>query len=102
MSKMQDAPGELELVRTFVNTLDIEQGTDAVSTPAELGEWLSRVGLADDRLRPTPAELRRAVRLREALREILLAHSHGSPEPAGAWRTLAEAATRARLPVRFG
>jgi predicted RNA-binding Zn ribbon-like protein len=101
MSKMQGAPGELELVRTFVNTLDIEQGTDAVSTPAELGEWLSTVGLAGARLRPTPAALRRAVRLREALREILLAHSDGSPEPSAAWRTLDEAATRARLQVRF-
>jgi predicted RNA-binding Zn ribbon-like protein len=101
MKKRQDAPGDLELVRAFVNTLDIEQGTEELSTPAELGEWLSANGLASATVRPTAADLRRAIRLREALREVLLSHSHGAPEPAGAWRTLDGAADRAHLRVRF-
>jgi predicted RNA-binding Zn ribbon-like protein len=102
MSKNQEAPGDLELVRAFVNTLDIEQGTEALPTPAALGEWLSARGLVEAGVEPTPAELRRAIELREALRTILLSHGDGSAEPAGAWETLDEAATRARLQVRFG
>ena len=103
MSKQQDAPGDLELVRAFVNTLDIEQGEEALSTPAALGEWISAEGLAPAGVEPTPADLRRAVRLREALRAILLSHGEGSTEePADAWRALDEAAARARLQVRFG
>lgn len=34
------APGRLETVRAFINTLDIEAGTDALSTPAGLLAWL--------------------------------------------------------------
>jgi predicted RNA-binding Zn ribbon-like protein len=101
MSKQQQAPGELELVRRFVNTLDIEAATESLSTPHALGEWLSDAALAPATLEPTSAELRRAVALREALREILVAHSDGSPEPVEAWRELDAQARRARLHVRF-
>lgn len=101
MKKRQQAPGDLELVRAFVNTLDIERETEVLATPAELGRWLSANCLAPRGIRPTAADLRRATELREALREILLSHSHGSPEPAAAWRTLDGAATRARLHARF-
>ena len=102
MSKNQQAPDDLELVRTFVNTRDIEQGTEALSTPAALGNWLSGAGLPSGQVRPTAGDLRNALELREALRAILLSHGDGSPEPADAWRTLDEAARRARLHVRFG
>jgi len=102
MSKQQDAPGDLELVRAFVNTLDIERGAEALCSPAALKEWLSERGLASGEIRPTSADLRRAIQVREALREVLLSHGSGSPEPSGAWQTLDEAAERARLSVRFG
>jgi predicted RNA-binding Zn ribbon-like protein len=102
MSKRQHAPGELELVREYVNTRDVEAGTDAFSTPAALGEWLSGHGLASGGLRPTAADLRRAVAVREALRAILLSHGELTTEPADAWRVLDDQARRARLRVRFG
>jgi predicted RNA-binding Zn ribbon-like protein len=102
MSKQQQAPGELELVREFVNTLDLEEGSEALSSPAALGEWLAANGLAPGGVEPAAADLRRATRLREALRAILLSHGDGSPEPADAWKTLDEGAERARLQVRFG
>ena len=101
MSKQQQAPGELELVREFVNTLDIERDEEALCTPAALGEWLSGNELAGKQLRPTGAELRRAIAVREALRAILLSHGDGSAEPEEAWRTLDGQAARARLQVRF-
>ena len=37
---MSPAPGELEIVRRFVNTLDIESGTDELASPGALLGWL--------------------------------------------------------------
>jgi len=85
------APGRLEVVRTFVNTLDIEERTDALGSPAALAAWLAGRGLAAEAqggLRPdaaaaTTADLAQAVSLREALREILRAHVRARrPAPA--------------------
>ena len=68
-SLVEHAPGELELVRTFVNTLDVENGADAI------GEWLGASGLLGV-AELQRADLDRARRVREALREALLVH-HG-------------------------
>jgi predicted RNA-binding Zn ribbon-like protein len=69
------APGDLELVRDFVNTLDIPPGTEKFENPAGLALWL-----ADHRLVPllpvlTDKDLARAKKLREALRAFLLANA---------------------------
>ena len=40
------APGRLDLVRDFVNTKDVEEGTDELTSPAELADWLAVAGLA--------------------------------------------------------
>lgn len=63
------APGDLELVRSFVNTLDIEAGTDRLATPRGTRAWLAGHG---HRLARTPsvADLRQLVALREAIREV--------------------------------
>jgi predicted RNA-binding Zn ribbon-like protein len=73
------APGHLELVRAFVNTLDIEAGTDELSSPAQLAAWLRARDLAEaaDSF-ATEADLRQAIVMREALREVLLAHVPGT------------------------
>src|SRR5579862_7773753 len=42
------APGRLELVRAFVNTLDIEERTDELDSPAALASWLAARGLGGD------------------------------------------------------
>lgn len=101
MSKQQAAPGELELVRGFVNTADLEQDVDRLADRGGLGEWLAEQGLAEHGLRVTRAEHARAIELREALRAILLSHngraqSAGDPSP-----VLDRAAKRARLRLRF-
>jgi len=101
VSKQQQAPGDLELVRVFVNTLDIEREAEALSSPAALGAWLSENGLAEEPLRPSGTDLQRAIAVREALRAILLSHGDGSAEPEEAWQTLDGQAARARLQVRF-
>jgi predicted RNA-binding Zn ribbon-like protein len=139
------APGRLELVRAFVNTLDVEAGTDDLSSPEALAAWFAGHGLtgavAGERgpanptggvvgdggpAKPTgrmagerqpanstrgvagerepvgrarQADLRRAVALREAIRDVLQSHV-GRDRPAAAalagLRSLAGA-----LPVRL-
>ena len=99
----QEAPGQLETVRLFVNTVDLEAPEkDRLPSPEALVEFLAERSLLDDpRTQAGPADLRRAVELREALRELLLTH-HGDHEadPA-AIATVDAAAQRARLQLRF-
>ncbi len=75
MAERQEAPGRLELLRGFVNTLDREEGREALADPDALRGWLIEAGLADTALSVRPADLRRAIAVREALRAVLLAHN---------------------------
>jgi len=65
------APGDLELVRLFVNTLDVESGADKLADPEALLDWLRERGLAPGG-RASGADLHNARRLREAMRGLLL------------------------------
>lgn len=101
MGKQQHAPGELERLREFVNTLDIETASDELATPGQLRRWLVDHDLASPGTRVTRADVDRATSLREALRAILLTHTNeGVPAPT-AWRTLDEIARRAEVGLRF-
>jgi predicted RNA-binding Zn ribbon-like protein len=68
------APGGLALVQSFMNTffdLGPDRGADLLATPEGAGAWLARTGLVLQLAElPTPDELRRAARLREALRTL--------------------------------
>ena len=101
-SHRQPAPGDLELIRAFVNTLDVEDGIDQLDTPAALVAWLAERGLLDAGARASRADVQRAVTLREAFREILLGHHGGYEVDPAALRALEEASRRARVEVRFG
>jgi predicted RNA-binding Zn ribbon-like protein len=75
------APGELGLLQSFVNTLDIEQSTDELRGPADLDSWLMAAGLAESDgsqrgpAEPAgPADLALALELRAALRGVLASH----------------------------
>jgi len=98
------APGELEKVRAFVNTLEIDQGTDELITPEGLAAALDRLDLvkvAGPRTsKPSKADLRRAVQVREALRAVLLANN-GEPLDQTALHTLNRAAREARFSLVF-
>src|SRR5258706_902561 len=75
------APGRLEQVRAFVNTLDVEAGNDELSSPPALAAWLTARGLIGSVAHAaTRDDLRLAVPAKEALRASLLAH--GRPEGA--------------------
>jgi len=101
MRKRQDAPGELERVRAFVNTRDIESDTEGLARPAELRDWLVGNGLASAGIRVTRADVSRAMALREALRANLLSHNDGTTPPPDACRALDEAARRAQVALCF-
>jgi predicted RNA-binding Zn ribbon-like protein len=100
MRKTQEAPGELEYVRQFVNTVDLEDNEEHLVSTAALASWLADRGLASQGVRATGADLANAIKLREALRGILLAHN-SSPASPQAGETLDAAVCRARLRLRF-
>src|SRR5439155_4301173 len=100
MAKERPAPGDLELVRAFVNTRDIEERREQLSTPGELHGWLVGHGLLAPDEAAGGADLRRALKLREALRAVLLANN-GAPVDGAAAETLDAAARHARLGARF-
>ena len=99
--KRQDAPGDLEHVRAFVNTLEIDEARDELTTAAALARWLAERGLAAPGVKASRQDLEHAVGLREALRASLLANNEGEPTPPSAVRVIDEAALRARLNPRF-
>jgi predicted RNA-binding Zn ribbon-like protein len=100
-SMVAPAPGRLEVVRQFVNTLDIESGEDQIPDPAGLLQWL-----AAHRLDPTAAltarDVDRTIALREALRESLAANHDRAEVPTAVREVLNATASRARLTVEFG
>jgi predicted RNA-binding Zn ribbon-like protein len=114
----EPAPGQLGLVQAFLNSNDIEAGREQLTRPEQLWAWLRErqlIGEDDARGRPWlsshrlvradgplgEADLHRALAVREALRQVLLAKDGGTLDPT-AVETLNRAAQRARLVVRFG
>jgi predicted RNA-binding Zn ribbon-like protein len=86
------APGRLAAVQAFVNTLDLEERTDQLSSPSALDAWLRSTDLAEPEASTSgpsadtsgPAELALAVELREALRGVLRSHVPHNPTARGA------------------
>lgn len=73
-----EAPGPLELVRAFVNTLDIEATTDAL---ADADGWRAWAGSHDLPGGASDQDLARLRVLREAIRAGLLANHARDPLP---------------------
>ena len=91
------APEPLRRVQLFVNTLDIENDVDLLEAPEGLDAALREIdGLPAPTEPSTPADLARALELREALRRLLLANN-GLPVDPHALRTIERAARTARL-----
>jgi predicted RNA-binding Zn ribbon-like protein len=102
MSKQQSAPGELELVREFVNTVDLEDGPELLNDAPDLAAWLTDHRLGEAGLTATPVDLTRAIELREALRTVLFAHNGGPAASQEALATLDDVSCRADVRLRFG
>lgn len=69
------APGELVILQGFVNTLNIEKGTDDIDTEDLLKSWLDRHGLLQDDIELTSKDLDTALSFRETIRSLLMANS---------------------------
>lgn len=100
MPKDSSAPGSLELVRSFVNSIDIEH-PETIDALADLGA--ARLWLADAGFEPAglePAGLASLRGLREAVRAVLMAHA-GEADESASWQTLVEALGSIPVSVRF-
>ena len=98
--KRPPAPGALRLVQEFVNTVDLEGGSEDWDTPEALRDWLAVRGLIEQHAPVSNADLSRAIAVREALRATLLVNT-GEPFDPAAIATLNHAAGDAPLTVRF-
>ena len=94
-------PKELELIRDFVNTRDLDPERDEISEPSALAAWLSERGLLPKGARATRAHVDQAVELREALRTLLLAHNEDGIDTDAAAKAIDRAARQTALEVRF-
>jgi predicted RNA-binding Zn ribbon-like protein len=94
MSPASDlAPGGLELVRRFENTVELPNGPDELDSIDRAADWCLSHGLPPV---CTPEELERLRAFREALREVLFANSGGG-DIAAAWSGLRSFVSSARL-----
>src|SRR3954466_1984002 len=94
------APAELDHIRQFVNTLDLDSLEDEIAEPDTAAAWFTSHDLLPESEDLTPADVRQAHEMREALRKLLLAHNGGALEPA-AVESVNAAAKSAELVVRF-
>ena len=95
----QTAPASLELVRAFVNTLDIEEGTDELETRSGTRAWLAAHDLGTGAV--AEPDRRRLVEVREAIRGLLLANNLAEPAPASALDALNRQSAEAAVTLRF-
>jgi len=94
-------PGRLETVRQFINTLDIEEGTDSIASVAGLRRWLSEASLLATDSRVSSGDVAAARELREALRGAAAANHDGTALPDDVLAGLNRAAERADLAARL-
>jgi predicted RNA-binding Zn ribbon-like protein len=88
---------DVELVRAFVNTLDLEDRVDVLDR-----RWLADQGLLGRTDELDAAELERLACVREAIRDLLSAHNGVGVDVGAAAATLDAAARQVELAVRFG
>jgi predicted RNA-binding Zn ribbon-like protein len=96
----KSAPGDLSLVQSFVNTLDIENRIEKLDSADSLRGWLAGHGLLGEREPVSDADFGEAIALREAIRKLLLANN-GAELDSAAVETLNNAGRGAELTVRF-
>ena len=101
MADRETASGPLGLVQAFVNSVDLQDGPEELTTPEALTTWLAGRGLLPVGAGSDQDDLRNAIALREALRGIVGANSGGAVYPVDV-ATLNEAASASKLRARFG
>jgi predicted RNA-binding Zn ribbon-like protein len=88
-------PAAPALVMDFVNTLDIESGSDEIDSPVALGRWIER--RLGTHVRSVDEDAwRTVVDTRESMRQVLASHS-GAPLSKAALAQLNRAGKRAEI-----
>lgn len=96
----REAPGALELVRSFINTAALDGSPDELDSPAALHDWLVGRALLDPDENAGQDELASAIAVREALRALCYANTGGPLDPS-APDVLDAAIERIGLRLRF-
>lgn len=95
------APGRLELLRGFLNSVDLETGEDDLASVEALRTWLEERDLVGAGTRLDEADRVVAITFREAVRDVLEAHAgHGRAQEATA--RLDRIAAGVPLRIRIG
>ena len=95
-TERKPAPMPLLRVQGFVNTRDVEDGTDLLAAPESARAWLTDAGLLDHGAELTASEVELAREVREAIRSLL---AHGVADRGLEPLRRVTAAHRARLTV---
>jgi predicted RNA-binding Zn ribbon-like protein len=98
------APGPLLLVQAFVDTLDLDLGTDILAQPDEARAWLADAGLRDRAAPPGDArdpgfadDLQLAREVRETIRAMIAQNTDRGPLTAAELKPVAHVLAQARL-----
>jgi predicted RNA-binding Zn ribbon-like protein len=99
--ELTTTPPGLKLIEDFVNTNELDEADgEQLVGPEALGEWLNERDLLPAGAAVSDEDLARALRVREALRSLLLVNNGGPLDPS-AVTTLNGAADESRLRVSF-
>jgi predicted RNA-binding Zn ribbon-like protein len=101
MADREMAKGVLGLIQAFVNSVDLEDGSEAFTDPNTLKAWLVARRLMDGGQAADGSDLKHAIAVREAIRGVIGANSGAAVYPIDI-ATLNEAAGASRLRARFG
>lgn len=77
-SSVGGLPDHVAVLIAFTNSVDHDEGTDDLTTPPELTQWLFANGLLERRSRSTAADLTLARQLRDGLHEAMCANHDGT------------------------
>ncbi len=89
----------MELLVDFVNSLDLEDGADAIAEPEQLSAWVAEK-TGELIAAPEEEDVDRVLALRESLRALLRTHNGGDLDDARL-QPLREAAERSRYRTTF-
>jgi predicted RNA-binding Zn ribbon-like protein len=97
----EDKPAPMPLLRvqSFINTHDLEEGTDLLLEPAPAAAWLAEAGIIAPGTQVTPEELAEAREFRECLRELVSRNGGGVPTDDDDFEALESIAERRRATV---
>lgn len=98
---LKRAPGDLVIAQALINTEDRVLGSDELTSPQALADWLVRWRLAHEPPPLAQEDLDRVLEMRGALRDLARAQGHGQDPPAAALARLDRETSRTPLRVRF-